>query len=255
MPAVSAPESDPVRPDWYPDPTGRHELRYHNGVSWTGDVATDGHRWVDPLVSAPGDGGRGTVPAPSNGHAVAALTCGIVAIAFGWLPVLFAIGALLAVLAVVFGTMGLRRSRAGARGRSMALAGLLTGLGGLLVSIGGLVFTIVLIAALDRYENPVEHNVELIECIVTDRSVELAGVLRNDGDRRAEFTVSVQVVRSGSGLPLVTLRQQIGPLAPGATAEWTARRAIAIDAELAEGAECRPPEVNGPLPFGVVPPG
>lgn len=255
MPAVSAPESDPVRPDWYPDPTGRHELRYHNGVSWTGDVASDGHRWVDPLMGVLRDGGRQPVTGPSNGHAVAALTCGIVAIAFGWLPVLFAIGGLLAVLAVVFGTIGLRRARAGARGRSMALAGLFTGIGGLLVSVGGLVLTMVLLGALDRYENPGEHTVELVECTVTDRSVELAGVLRNDGERRAEFTVSVQVVRDGSGLPLATLRQQIGPLAPGATAEWTARRAIAIDAELAEGAECRPPEVNGPLPFGVVPPG
>lgn len=253
MPAVSAPGSEPVRPDWYPDPTGRHELRYHNGVSWTGDVATDGQRWVDPLVVDGRGVARGS-DGPGNGHAVAALSCGIIAVAFGWLPILFAVGALLAVLAIVFGVSGLRRARAGARGRSMALAGLLTGVGGLVVSAGGLVFTVALVRALDRYENPRAHTVELIECTVTPESVDLAGVLRNDGERRAEFTVMVEVVRGGSGLRVTTLRQRVGPLAPGDSAEWSMRRPIVIESDLAATAECRPPEVNGPLPFGVVPP-
>lgn len=254
MPAVSALGSDPVRPDWYPDPTGRHELRYHNGVSWTGDVATDGQRWVDPLDGPSGHVGH-QAEGPPNGHAVAALTCGIIAVSFGWLPVLFAVGGVLAVLAIVFGASGLRRARAGARGRSLALAGLLTGIGGLLVSAGGLVFTIVLLRALDEYENPAEHSAELIGCTITPDAVELAGTVRNDGDRPAEFTVAVTVVRGGSGLPLTTLRQRIGPLEPGATADWSARRPVVIDADVADGAECQPPQVNGPLPFGVVPPG
>lgn len=37
------------RPDWYADPTGRHEYRYHNGERWTGDVSDAGRRGLDPL--------------------------------------------------------------------------------------------------------------------------------------------------------------------------------------------------------------
>jgi len=41
------------RPDWYTDPTGRHDLRYFNGTSWTGDVSDSGRRSVDPLGPHP----------------------------------------------------------------------------------------------------------------------------------------------------------------------------------------------------------
>ena len=42
------------KPDWYPDPLGRHDHRWYNGNDWTADVADDGARRVDPLgTSAP----------------------------------------------------------------------------------------------------------------------------------------------------------------------------------------------------------
>lgn len=263
VPPVSAPEHDPVEPDWYPDPTGRNEFRYHNGVSWTGDVATDGRRGVDPVTGPTSPPGRGPdrsarpglADGPPNGAAVASMTCGIIAVALGWIPVLFVVGAVLAVLAVVFGTNGLRRSREGARGRTMAIAGLATGVAGLLVAIGGLVFTIALVRALDRYENPPDHTVELTACSIASDVVEVSGTLRNDSTARAEFTVAVPLVRGASGARITTIRDGVGPLAPGATAEWSVRRPVVLDADLASGAECRDPEVNGPLPFGVVPPG
>jgi hypothetical protein len=34
---------------WYPDPTGRHEVRYWNGVVWSSMVADAGTVEVDPL--------------------------------------------------------------------------------------------------------------------------------------------------------------------------------------------------------------
>lgn len=34
-------------PDWYPDPSGRHELRYYDGVQWTEHVASHGRQSVD----------------------------------------------------------------------------------------------------------------------------------------------------------------------------------------------------------------
>jgi uncharacterized protein YxjI len=35
-------------PDWYPDPYGRHETRYHDGTQWTEHVASHGKQSVDP---------------------------------------------------------------------------------------------------------------------------------------------------------------------------------------------------------------
>ncbi|MEA2685240.1 MAG: hypothetical protein QOE93_435 [Actinomycetota bacterium] len=36
------------RPDWYPDPYGRHEMRYFDGTRWTEHVASHGRQSVDP---------------------------------------------------------------------------------------------------------------------------------------------------------------------------------------------------------------
>jgi uncharacterized protein YxjI len=38
--------------DWYPDPSGRHEYRYWNGVAWTDDVASHGRQGKDANTSA-----------------------------------------------------------------------------------------------------------------------------------------------------------------------------------------------------------
>jgi uncharacterized protein YxjI len=35
-------------PDWYPDPFGRHEMRYHDGSAWTEHVASHGRQSTDP---------------------------------------------------------------------------------------------------------------------------------------------------------------------------------------------------------------
>ena len=44
------------KPDWYADPTGRHEYRYWDGSAWTANVADSGRAAVDPL-DASGSGG------------------------------------------------------------------------------------------------------------------------------------------------------------------------------------------------------
>jgi hypothetical protein len=35
-------------PSWYPDPLGRHELRYWDGSQWTEHVSSHGRQSVDP---------------------------------------------------------------------------------------------------------------------------------------------------------------------------------------------------------------
>ena len=38
-----------AKPDWYEDPTGRHQHRYWDGTAWTADVADSGQASTDPL--------------------------------------------------------------------------------------------------------------------------------------------------------------------------------------------------------------
>jgi uncharacterized protein YxjI len=37
---------------WYPDPTGRHQLRYFDGQGWTDHVSNDGQQGHDPIAAA-----------------------------------------------------------------------------------------------------------------------------------------------------------------------------------------------------------
>jgi hypothetical protein len=37
-------------PDWYPDPTGRHEVRYFDGTTWTEHVANNSLSALDPIA-------------------------------------------------------------------------------------------------------------------------------------------------------------------------------------------------------------
>lgn len=45
--------TDLPAPNWYTDPTQRHELRYWNGSAWTDDVSDGGVQSTDPLVVEP----------------------------------------------------------------------------------------------------------------------------------------------------------------------------------------------------------
>lgn len=35
--------------NWYADPTGRHQLRYHNGTTWTEHISNNGQQSTDPV--------------------------------------------------------------------------------------------------------------------------------------------------------------------------------------------------------------
>jgi hypothetical protein len=238
-----------VTPGWHPDPSGRFEYRYHNGMSWTADVATGGQRYVDTVHTAPVPpaqvvpGGR-----TGNGIATAALTCGIISLALGWIPVVFALGLILAVLAVVFGVVGLRRARAIGHGRGFAIAGLLTGSLGVLVAIGGLVFTVVVYRAIERFENPAAHVAAIEQCSMDDRRAVAIGSLRNASDHGADFTVVVEFRRPASGVLVSSSRVRLDDVAPAASVPFEVSRLVTVD-----DIDCVIAEVTGPLPFGVVP--
>ena len=228
-------------PGWYHDPSGRFEHRYHNGVTWTADVATGGRRFVDPLRAAPA----------SNGMAVAALVLGITATALGWLPFLAVLMLVAAIVAICLGAAARRQARRQGTSRSFATWGLALGLVGVPVSVLGLVVTGVFVRAFDRYDRPNANTVEVTECVEQDGRVLAEGWIVNDGRDAASFTIRVALSHAADGERAATDRVEIDDLAPGVRAEW---RAQARPPGLTSGTpDCDVRAVHGPLPFGFDP--
>ena len=51
-PATQAtPKGAPIPANWYPDPSGRFDLRYWDGSQWTEHVSRAGQQFVDPPVA------------------------------------------------------------------------------------------------------------------------------------------------------------------------------------------------------------
>jgi hypothetical protein len=72
----------------------------------------------------------------SNGVAIAALVCGIVALVLCWIPVINLLSIALGLVAVILGIVGLRKARdPGVGGNGLAVGGLVTGVVGLLVAV------------------------------------------------------------------------------------------------------------------------
>ncbi|MBO1418677.1 DUF4190 domain-containing protein, partial [Streptomyces sp. FH025] len=87
-------------------------------------------------------------PQPRNGLGVAAMVLGIVGTVLSLVVILFWLSWLPALLAVIFGAIGLRHVRKGvATNRAMALAGVILGVTGLLVSVGAGVFVVTKVQA------------------------------------------------------------------------------------------------------------
>ncbi|MFD3421356.1 DUF4190 domain-containing protein [Streptomyces decoyicus] len=81
---------------------------------------------------------------PRNGMGVTALVLGLVGVLLGVFIILFWMSWLPALLAVIFGSVGLSHARKGrATNKAMALSGLVLGIVGLLIAAGSAVFTVV----------------------------------------------------------------------------------------------------------------
>lgn len=246
------------RPDWYPDPAHRFDLRYHNGTSWTADVATDGDRYVDPIHTAdPGDlptahdhgrdgHGGGERPRQRNGFSVAALVLGIISLFIAWIPYVVALGAVLAVLAVIFGLIGLRRSSWSDVGRGSSLAGIITGVVGCLAAVGGVFFTIALAHALDDFDRPRPHEVAIEECSGSGGTWTTSGTLTNLDDDIRDYTVSIGFVRPGTDNVQRRSVVEIDDVEPNETRTFDVEVRSALDE-----VDCQVLRVNGPYPFGV----
>jgi len=243
----------PYQPGWYPDPSGRFEFRFHNGLLWTADVSTNGQRYVDPLGAAPAASPQAFTSQPSrrNGLALASMILGIVAVSIAWMPFIVVIGAICAFLAVLFGVIALARGHRAASsghgtGKGFAVAGLVTGgLGGLLCIVG-VVFSVALVGAFDRYANPAANDVSLTSCELEGASVHVVGELENRDDVEADFTVQIAFTRPGTNNPHRSARAFVDDVAPGESAVFELTESVGLD-----DVDCIVTDVTGPLPFGL----
>ncbi len=223
---------------WFPDPLDRYDHRYFNGTNWTSDVSSDGVRHVDPLGARPGPGTSGGSSHAGNRAATAAVVMGSIALVIAWIPFIVVVGATLAVLAVVFGIRGLRRSKQTGTGRGASLAGLIMGGLGMGASVVGVVLSVVFWNAVVEFVEPGDHDVEVTSCEIDGRAMRVAGTIENQSDVAREYTVFVEV----DGRTETAIVEAV---AQGATADWS----VTITAPSVPDT-CDPELiVHGPLPF------
>lgn len=233
------PDPSSLQPGWFPDPLGRYDHRYFNGSMWTSDVSTGGERFVDPHGTAPTAldyGARG----PNNSAATAAVVMGSIGAAIAWAPVIVVFGAALAVLALIFGAIGLRRSNHTGVGRGSAIAGIIMGGIGLAATVVGVTLTVGVFREVLRYIEPGDHDVGVTACELDGRRADVDGIITNLDDETRSYTVFVEI---DGRREAATVSQ----VAPGETESWST--VVTTRAPLSE---CEPDlVVNGPFPYGI----
>ncbi|MEI7753536.1 MAG: DUF4190 domain-containing protein [Actinomycetota bacterium] len=237
---------------WYPDPTHRFEFRYHNGHDWTGDVSTDGHRYVDPIsAQAAGAAPRRDDPATngssgSNGKAVGAFVLSLGALFLGWVPFLCAFAVVSGILAVVFGFRSLSEIRRSQRraGRGFAIAALIIVPFGFAASGMGIWFTAAAIRDFDRFVNIGAYTVTTERCEVTNGVAHFVGSIANDSTEPHAYHVEVEFLRAGTTNVVGSTTLDLPLTESGRSGQWSVAQPVA-----AEQVDCRVSAVTGPLPF------
>lgn len=235
---------------WYPDPHHRFELRYYNGQRWTNDVSTHGQRLIDSgeQMTPPPEHPmwhNGSFETPGRGMAVASFVLAISAALIGWVPYVFVLAVAAVLLAVVFGIIGLRRSRErNGAGRGFATAGLILSGVALCSCVGGLFFTTWLQHQIDRYDDPGRNTVQGGRCVVGGDAVTFSGTITNLESDTRSYELTLRFVLDGTNTQVQLL--EVRDVAGGASAPWTT-----TEPTMATGASCDVAAVHGPAPLGI----
>jgi hypothetical protein len=236
---------------WYADPMGRYEHRYYNGREWTADVSGGGQRFVDPLGLTPTSIASGRYDAGGNGGgrngaATTAMVLGIVALSIAWIPFLFVLGVIAAVLALIFATVGWRRAGASGAGKSFAVVGFATAGSALVAAVLGGILSVVVLDVYDRYLNPQPNEVTVTSCELAGSRATMTGELTNTGDDTSSYSVQVGFVRPGTDNPHRSELVAIDDVPAGDSTTFEAQSQVDLDE-----VDCVILEVTGPLPFGI----
>ena len=119
---------------------------------------------------------------------------------------------------------------------------------GLLVCVGGVLFSVSLLQAVDKFDNPAAHDTVITACDRSGDEVTATGTLTNTSDSTSSYTVRVFFVRPGTDNPRRQANVVVDDVAPGQTETFEAARNVGdLDLDCIIGA------VRGPLPYGVDP--
>ena len=228
---------------WFPDPHGRYDHRWFNGTSWTADVADEGRRLVDPLGAAPSNH-RAPEQHSGNGLATAAITCGLIALLFAWMPVLVIVGLVLGILGLVFGIRGARRAGLVGSGRGRALAGAITGGVAIALSVVGTILTVTFVREVQAFVEPGAVDAEIASCTVDGGVLVIEASITNESGKAREYTV-YGVVRVPSDVDDIVT--DVPRLEPGERTEFELRQLVTAEDQ---GCAARL-VVHGPTPYGL----
>ncbi|HEY7627042.1 MAG TPA: DUF4190 domain-containing protein [Ilumatobacteraceae bacterium] len=241
-------EARATPPGWYADPKGRFEYRYFNGEQWTSDVAANGQRYVDtsPQPVPPTHQGQHGLESqrPPRGMAIAAFVTGLVSVVVGWVPFVFVLAAAAAVMALVFGVIGLKTARRhDDHGRGFAITGIVLAPIGLAVCVGGFFFTLYVLDEFRDFIEPGPHQLIVDQpCTVTGARATLHGSIRNLDDHQHDYRIEVEFTSTTDDTKVTTVA--VRDVAADGTADWSA--SATIDGS---SVQCRVRDVFGPFPF------
>ena len=226
---------------WYADPQGRFEYRYFNGVRWTSDVAVDGQRYVDSLVDRPAP--QQPPARRPRGIAIASFVTGLAGVVLGWVPFVFALAACAAIVAIVFGILGLKTSRRhDGYGRGFAVAGLVLSPIALAVCVGGFFFTRAVVREIRNFVEPGPHEIFVAQpCTVDGGRATVHGSIHNLDTRDHDYRIVVEFSTAGETKSSTAVVRNV---VPDATAPWSTSVAIA-----GSSVKCAVTDVFGPIPF------
>ena len=253
-------EPTPSPAGWHPDPSGRYEFRYYNGERWTADVSVHGQRFVDPVDGAatptagsfgPAAGWRPAPEQPSRprrGFAIAAFVVGLCSFVTGWVPFVFAIAAIGAITAIVFGIIALSRIRAGsATGKALAVTGIIFSVAAFGAAFVGFQLTRALVKTFDEFIDVGPHDTAVTRCTLDGTIVEFEGTITNQDTERHSYSVAVSYLVDGRVVDSDSLSATA--VGPGETATLQGT-GIIRDGDGGSDAICRIDAVTGPTPFG-----
>jgi len=234
---------------WFPDPYRRFELRYFNGQRWTGDVSQQGQHLVDAQGTSGWSPDQPAGPRRSRGLAIAAFITALCAAASGWIPLMFVISAVAAVVGFVLGLVAVGRARRqGGYGRDFAAWAIALSVAAVPICVAGFFFTRYILEQIDRYDDPGNYTITHGDCTATAGQVTFDGTITNEesGTRSYELTIVYT-----TGLAEVGRRYlDVDDVGPGATQSWTTTDAVNT---VSTDVSCNVTDVHGPPPFGVRP--
>jgi hypothetical protein len=226
-------------------------------------VAVNGQRYVDPAGTpqwspewaAAAPGGR----SPGRGKAVAAFVVGLISLLGAWVPFVFVVAAVGAVVALVLGISASRQLGSTGDGRGYAITGTVLGVAALLMCVAGFLLTRVVLREVGKFVEPGEHRIEITKCetetasadslppniqVLTPRLVTLQGTITNLEAETRSYTVMVEYTGSNDDTQTDTVSVRDVP--PGESADFEANAFVVTGAEV----RCAITDVLGPFPFG-----